>query len=465
MRTLLADALARLSGWLRPKAMPPVLAGGQWSGTSFVDSYRRHSNPTPNELLAELRNTAWTCASLNAGACASFPPRLYVLTRPGQARPKCLTKAVPGPVEQRLRAAAHLTLVTRGAERIDEVTEHPLLTLLAQVNPVHNAFDLWELTTLYQEVHGSAYWYLDLGPLGTPASVWLLPSQNVTPRRDADSPHLVDYYLYRTGTREQRFDPGHVIHFRYPDPRDPYTGGLSPLRACYEQAALTGEFAAFKRARFDNHAVPNALVTPDEVIGEEERDRLETQWNQRFRRGGSGRVVVAESPLKVQLLQHSMGDLAALADLRATKEDICNAFHVPLSFLTSETNLANLQAAEHQHMAKAVTPRLRRRDEKLNEQLIPLYDPTRRLFLASEDPVPVNRELTAKEQELKLKYGVVTVNEVRGEQGLAPVPWGDVPWLPLQWARTDYTGRADWHQPEAGRNKPVDDQAAGDPEP
>ena len=55
--------------------------------------------------------------------------------------------------------------------------------------------------------------------------------------------------------------------------------------------ALLSDYAAFKKAKFENHGVPDALVTPDEVIGEEERDRLETQWNQRFRRGGSGRRV------------------------------------------------------------------------------------------------------------------------------------------------------------------------------
>jgi HK97 family phage portal protein len=321
---------------------------------------------------------------------------------------------------------------------------------------VHTPNDLWELTTLYQEVHGCAYWYLDRGPLGVPEAIWVLPAQNVTPRRQPDSPNLVDYYLYRAGAREQRFAPDDVIHFRYPDPRDPYTGGLSPLRACYEQVCLTSDFAAFKQAKFENHAIPDAIISPEDVLGEEERDRLEGQWNARFRRGGTGKVVVAENALRVQLLAHSMGDLAALADLRAAKEDIANAFHIPLSFLTSETNLANLQAAEHQHMAKAITPRLQRRDEKLNEQLIPLYDPTRRLFLASEDPIPVNRELTAKERELNLKYGVVTINEVRGEQGLPPVPWGDVPWLPLAWARTDYDGRADWPPPHTGRDRRPD---------
>src|SRR5262245_36196577 len=118
MRTFLADALARLADWLRPKAMPAVLAGPQWSGTSFIDAYRRSRNPTPNELLAELKNTAWACASINAAVCASFPPRLYVVTRPGQPRPKCHTKALPPAAEQRLRAAAHLAPYTKAADRV-----------------------------------------------------------------------------------------------------------------------------------------------------------------------------------------------------------------------------------------------------------------------------------------------------------------------------------------------------------
>ena len=444
-RNILADGFARVLAWLRPKAMPSVLTGSQWSGTNFVDAYRRNRNPTANELIGELKGTAWTCASLNAAICASFPPRLFVATRKGEARPKCLTRPVSRKCLQRLRSDPHLEVHTRAADSVEEVRQHPLLDLLAQVNPTHNAFDLWELTTLYQEVHGCAYWYLDMGPLGVPQQIWILPSQNVTPRRGPDSTRLVDYYAYRTGSREQLFRPEQIVHFRYPDPRDPYLGGLSPLRACFEQVSLTADFAAFKKAKFENQAVPDAIVSPEEVIGEEERDRLETQWNARFRRGGTGKVVVAESALRVQVLAHSMGDLAALADLKATKEDVANSFHVPLSFLTSETNLANLQAAEHQHMAKAITPRLRRRDEKINEQLIPLFDPTGRLFAASEDPVPINRELTAKEQELNLKFGVVTINEVRGEQGLAPVPWGDAPWLPRLWAQSD----------DPDRDKPV----------
>jgi HK97 family phage portal protein len=444
--------LRRFASWLSAKSAPGALAGSQWTGTAFVDSYKRNRNPTPNELMAELKSTAWTCATINASVCASFPPRLYVTTHEGQPAPKCLTRSLPAAEDHRLRARPHLPAHLTKAARIEEVLDHPLLTLFQKVNPVHNSFDLWELTTLYQEVHGCAYWYLCFGALGIPEEIWILPSQNVTARRHPGSGNIVDYYEYRAGATSQVFRPDEIVHFRYPDPRDPYLAGLSPLRACWEEVSLASDFAAFKKARIENRAIPDAVISPDEVIGEEERDRLEAQWNTKFRRGGAGKVVVAETGMKVQLLNQSMGDLAQLAEMNKTKEDIANAFHVPIAFLTSQTNMANLQASEHLHMAKAIAPRLRRRDEKINEQLLPLYDPSGRLFVASEDPVPVNQDLERQQQELDLKYGTVTINEVRGARGLPPVPWGNTPWLPLQWAPSDFARRDEFGMPNIGRN-------------
>src|SRR5581483_4168774 len=131
--------------------------------------------------------------------------------------------------------------------------------------------------------------------------------------------------------------------------------------------------------------------------------------------------------MKVDILSHSFGDLASLAEYGKTKEDIANAFHVPLSYLVSDTNLANLQAAERQHLALAIRPRLQRRDQKLNERLLPLYESTGRLFVASADPTPADAELLLKQQIVDLKYGVLTINEARQERGLPPVPWGDKP--------------------------------------
>ena len=83
-------------------------------------------------------------------------------------------------------------------------------------------------------------------------------------------------------------------------------------------------------------------------------------------------------------------------------------------------------------MSQAIAPRLERRDEKLNEQLVPLYDPTRPAVPGQRGSGAGGpRTCWCSKQIADLKYGVVTINEIRAERGLPPVPWGDVPWLPL----------------------------------
>jgi hypothetical protein len=87
-------------------------------------------------------------------------------------------------------------------------------------------------------------------------------------------------------------------------------------------------------------------------------------------------------------------------------------FRVPLAFLTTQTNLANLQAAESQHMSKPINARLQRRDEKVNEQLMPLYDPTSRgghhsltnLVVCCERCNQTKGPLTAQEFEALLAF-------------------------------------------------------------
>src|SRR5207248_2416087 len=113
---------------LHPKSAPAALAGSQWSGTSFVDAYKRTRVPTPNEQLAELKNTAFTCASINAAVCAAYPPRLYVATHPDQPNPKCRTRSLDRATERRLRSSTLLPVHLTKARQIEEVLEHPLLT-------------------------------------------------------------------------------------------------------------------------------------------------------------------------------------------------------------------------------------------------------------------------------------------------------------------------------------------------
>jgi hypothetical protein len=91
-------------------------------------------------------------------------------------------------------AAAAADFRGRRAQRVlAQVLEHPLLTLLEEVNELLDAFSLMELTDLYLEITGKAYWWLPPGPLGTPEAIWVLPSQFVTPKWSEDKRTILRY--------------------------------------------------------------------------------------------------------------------------------------------------------------------------------------------------------------------------------------------------------------------------------
>src|ERR1700686_1544323 len=181
--------LHRLARWLLRKTAPGTLASP--SAPLFLDAFRQRRQRTPTEWLMELKNTAWACASINSSVCASLPPQLLVLTGPNQPPPRCATRKLdPALVKQLSAARPQLA-----SQTVEEGVDHPILTLFRQVNPAQNAFDLWEITELYLEVVGSAYWLLDFDPaLNTPKTIWILPAHLVWPRRMPDSPRLVDFF-------------------------------------------------------------------------------------------------------------------------------------------------------------------------------------------------------------------------------------------------------------------------------
>jgi hypothetical protein len=62
------------------------------------------------------------------------------------------------------------------------------------------------------------------------------------------------------------------------------------------------------------------------------------------------------------------------------------------------------------------------------EKSIANYDLPYQLFLASDDPSPVDPEATWQTIKINMEFGIITINEVRNAHGLPPVPWGDNPW-------------------------------------
>lgn len=423
-----------------------------------MDAWRKHRAPTSAELLAENLGTAYACGMLNANLLATTPLRLFVTTGRGEAQSKMGKRGEADAVDKktlaRLKKNPPAGSRVREAVRVEEVLSHPLLTLLNRPTPMADGvglslFELFNFTQLYQEVIGRAYWKVDRdGIRGTPTAVWILAAHQVREICDPSSERIIDYYEFGGGTGggSTKYDPSEVVPFRMPDLRNPYTGGMSPLRSVIEQVRIVRKTDAHTGALLDNQARPDALFIPKGSaegydIGAIPAARLEARINQRFRMAGRGGIMVAEHDGQIHPLQWPTRDIVELEQCKLAKTQVANAYDVPTSKLDrNDANRAGAETGDYAHAKDAGVPRCKRNEAALNAFFIPMWDPTGRLFLAYEDPVPQNREADREDRKLLVAAGAVVRNELRADAGMESRPDMEAPLVPKDMVGVDEEG-------------------------
>jgi len=377
------------------------------------------------------RDTVFSCVNINATAMAGVPLRLYV-AKGSKEKTFRLTETRPVGKQQRdyLFSEASLQPYLRKAVDIEEVIDHPFFDLMRNVNGFNNQFDLKELTTIFLELTGNGYWYLPRNGLGVPSEVWVLYSQWM--RVIPDPEEFIKGYLLERGMKSVRFEESEVVHFKYPSPSSEFYG-MGPLMGAASAYNLEKDMTDYEKAMFENMGRPDiALLSKTGGLEKKDkRDRLTEMWRSAY--GGpkkTGKVAVLQGDLEVKEFGFAPREMSYLAGRKKSKEQIANAFGVPMSMLTTEAvNLANAKAGNYQHAKNAILPRCRRFEEKLNEKLLPMYD--EKLFCAFDNPVPEDVELKLKERESNLRTGYSSINQERQRDGQEEVPWGEVPLLPM----------------------------------
>jgi hypothetical protein len=440
-------------------AKAPPSAGGSQSwfdlplGAPYTDAFRKNRAPMPRELVQQLIGTAYACATLNADMVASTQLRLYVRTRPGEPSAKSYLRpiAVECKTLRRMRDDPGVSHYLAGDVLVEEVTDHPLLDLLKRPNPDPDVgglcgFDLRWMTQLYLESVGRAYWLIERDGLGVPRQIWMLRPHLVREIPDPSGQRLILAYQYG-GSQGARYQPGDVIKFHFPDPDHPYYGGYSPLMASIEKIRIARKEDAHINSMLENMGRPDVVWSPKGDsegggIGSAEAQRVRSAFKASFAQAGRGGLLVSEYPGTLQPLQWSPQDIVEIERARAIKTDICNVFGVPDAKL--ERNAANLAAArtaDYAHTKDAGIPRCLRSEETLNARLVPMFDPTGRLFVAYDSPVREDEAFLFEQNRAAAESGALTRNEIRASIGFAPMPWGDQPLAPATMVAVDEMGR------------------------
>lgn len=396
-------------------------------GPVWLDAFRSKRPPTPSELVNSYKAVAYACISLNANAVAKVPFRLYCRTAKGQAEPRFWnTRRLERNERGRLRERLYRQHVTRSMaandDQVDEIVDHPFLSVLDKPNPYFDGWSLIQLLVRSLDVIGTCYWFPErISPEWAPTEIWPLHSQYCYPVKGTGKA-IIQNYVYFADT----FQFDELIRFLNVSPRDPYLSGYAPLHACFEQVGLIDYYTAVVESTLKTGARPEGLIgpkDPNQPWAPEERRRVEKMVNNRFANGNQGRIWAVDGSFDFHPLTYPPADLAGLMISKDARLLAANCFDVPISMLEAEnSNKATAQEGSSQHQRNAVEPRCALISSVLT-QVAQRIDP--RLFVAADDAVQRDKKADAEVHQIYLSGQVMTPNEVRNDLGLEPREGGD----------------------------------------
>jgi len=405
-------------------------SGGDWdaSTAAFMDQFKQIRTPSAADLLREFTGIAYACAQINAKAVASVPFKLYVQTRQGDKAPRVRTRSTSAANLRRLMGRQDLRTRLRKAVVVEEVEDHPALDLLQN-------WARWLFTVESLDVAGTAFWRPEPYESGSQAIIEQLielPSHQVVVKKGETIREPIAGFKYG----QQPYAADELIYFRFPSLTDPFCGGYSPMQAAWQQVLLGDKTSSHLHNALDRQPSISFLITPEDApqMGSmEEWDdaglrRFSAKINKKaFVRRES--LVLSNRRLKVHELASSARELELAAERGLNRDEIAICFDVPPAMLSTQTNLDNLKASVRQHAKQGVEPRVVLLDDAINDQLMPLFDPTGRLVFAHDDCVPADEAADTAKETAELASGKISINEARKRANLDPVSWGYEPWF------------------------------------
>lgn len=387
----MASLLGRV---LRPKnAAPPVPMGGSnylgLPGLSMVSS----GFQTYMQAYAS-SGTVWQIAHLIASSAAKPEWRLY-RKHQGDGRVRYTTN-------------------DQGSDQRTEVVKHQALSVLQQPAtikaggaslPVWTRFSLFEISQLYLELTGEAYWVVDRDPRANfPLGLWPVRPDRMEPVPDPDAYLKGWVYTSPDGREKIPLDVADVIQVKYPNPMDPYRG-LGPAQAVLVDIEAARYSAEWNRNFFLNSAEPGGVIQVDHTMDDDEWNDLTNRWREAHRGvSRAHRVAVLEAGQTWVPNTHTMRDMD-FGNLRNVSRDLIReawGIHKIMLGNSDDVNRANAQTGEEIFANWTVAPRLDRWKDALNYQFLPLFGSTGEgVEFDYIYPLPQNRE--QDNLELKVK--------------------------------------------------------------
>jgi HK97 family phage portal protein len=237
---------------------------------------------------------------------------------------------------------------------------HPLSRLLVRPNPHMSWVEMQGLLTVFLNLSGNAYVYIDREKQkqGIPGALWpirpdeiyLIPDQNT-----------IKGYLYvpRTGSIKDGVPIllEDMIHVKFPNPLDPYNGlgyGMSPMAAIAQTGDIDNAVTKFLKVFFDRGAQPVGMLKFAQPLDQIQVDQIKERWRKVY--GGVDNwadVGVLDSGADYKQMSYNFNEMGFDILDNRNESRIIGPFGVPPILLGTRFGLENATYSNYETARKA----------------------------------------------------------------------------------------------------------------
>jgi len=307
--------------------------------------------------------------------------------------------------------------------------QHPLRQLLMNPNPFDSWSDIIELTMIYLETTGNAYWELsEDGTDGIPVGLYVLESEKMYCVSHPEK--KIEKYIYDPGTGAKKipYDPSRIIHFKYANPSSPFYG-QGTIKALQNTVITELNREQYTKSFLENEARPDVILkhNADPTRGvrsltDLDAERIKRKWQEAFQGPRKSRKpVILGDGLDISTLTEAVQDMHYRELEKSLRERVLGSSGVSpaLVGLFEFANYANTVEQIKIFWNVAIPPKLRTLSGGIIRGLLRKVKPTYEFRFDTDHIAALEEDPKAKTERLLslFEHGIYNRNQVLGELG------------------------------------------------
>lgn len=372
-------------------------------------------------LSLTLGQPVWTPRNYTNFAKEGYQANVYVFAAIRQIAMACA--GIPWLVYRKNRSG-----------QVEELEDHPLVTLLNRPNPWQGSGRFFENVTAFLMLSGNSY-IEAVGPDGRPPRELYVLRPDRMKVVPGNAQQLISGYEYTVNGVKVKLKPEQVLHLKLFNPVDDWYG-MGPIEAAARSIDQNNESRAWNVSLLQNAARPPGALVTNEELTEEQFNRLREQIQEQYAgHRNAGRPLLLEGGMDWKDLALSPADMHWLEGLKLSAREIAIAFGVPPELIgdTSNKTYSNYKEARLAFYTETILPLMDWLKDELNNWLVPQFGDDRLYVDYDRDEIEALQEDRGAVWDRAMeavRQGVLTRNEARLLLGYEEVEGGDVLMVP-----------------------------------